>query len=133
VTEASAENAPATLLYVEDEILIQDAVETALREAGFDVIVASDGDEAIAALRDGHTFRGLVTDINLGTGPDGWAVARIAREVTPGLPVVYLSGASGHQWTSHGVPQSVMVAKPFANTQVVVAIAGLLNTSDMPG
>ena len=89
--------------------------------------------KAIAALRDGHTFRGLVTDINLGTGPDGWAVARIAREVTPGLPVVYLSGASGHQWTSHGVPQSVMVAKPFANTQVVVAIAGLLNTSDMPG
>jgi DNA-binding response OmpR family regulator len=74
--------------------------------------------------------RGLITDINLGKGPDGWDVARHARELIPALPVVYMSGASAHEWTSHGVPHSVFIAKPFAPAQVVTAISTLLNASD---
>jgi hypothetical protein len=44
-----------------------------------------------------------------------------------GLPVIYVSGASHQDWTSKGVPESVMIAKPFAPAQIVVAISGLLN------
>lgn len=73
---------------------------------------------------------GLITDINLGDGPDGWQVARKARELVGGLPVVYVSAASEHEWTSHGVPNSVMVTKPFVPAQVVVAISSLLIVSD---
>jgi DNA-binding response OmpR family regulator len=121
----------ATVLYVEDEVLLQDLVETALREAGFDVTVTTTGAAALKALEDNvEAFRGLVTDINLGKGPDGWAIAKRARELRPDVPVVYVSGASDHEWTSKGVPHSVMIAKPFAAAQVVVAISSLLVRTD---
>ena len=124
---ASGSAAPI-LLYVEDEALTRELVEEALREAGFDVRVASDGDDALAQLgAKCGLLRGLVTDINLGDCPDGWEVARQAREAVSGLPVVYVSGASGHQWTAMGVPDSLMVAKPFTPAQVVAAISSLLS------
>ncbi len=120
----------ALLLYVEDEILIQDALVLALKEAGYEVVAASSGAEGIEILkRGGCEVRGLITDINLGSGVDGWEVARHARELIGGLPVVYVSGASHQEWTSKGVPQSVIIAKPFAPAQIVVAISALLNTA----
>ena len=121
----------AVLLYVEDEFFTQESVAVALREAGFSVVTADSGVDAIGILAAAaEPFRGLITDINLGNGPDGWEVARRARELVDGLPVVYVSGASQHDWTSQGVPQSVMIPKPFAPVQIVVAVSVLLNTAD---
>jgi DNA-binding response OmpR family regulator len=120
--------ASALLLYVEDEVLIQEVLVSALTEAGYEVLAVTNGVEAIDALkgRSGE-LRGLITDINLGSGPDGWDVARQARELIGRLPVVYVSAASHEDWTSKGVPESVMIAKPFAPAQIVVAVSALLN------
>lgn len=119
------------LLYVEDEFLIRATVIDDLEEAGYSVIVAKSGAEALSLLStEGAELRGVVTDINLGSGIDGWEVARTAREVIGGLPVVYVSAASQQDWTSRGVPGSVMIAKPFATAQVVVAISSLMTASD---
>lgn len=127
----SSEPAAPVLLYVEDEFLIQDMLVTALEEAGFHVLVANDGNQALNILASPtQTLNGLITDINLGTGPDGWDVARTAREQMSGLPVVYVSAASDHEWTSRGVPGSVMITKPFVPAQVVVAISSLLTVSE---
>ena len=71
-----------------------------------------------------------MTDINLGPGPNGWAVVRHARELAPEMPVVYMSGDSGAEWASKGVPHSVMVPKPFVPAQIITAVAALLNTVD---
>jgi len=73
-------------------------------------------------------YRALVTDINL--GPDkmeGWEVAKHAREISPGLPVVYMSARATGDWTSKGVPNSIMLSKPFAPAQLVTAVSQLLN------
>lgn len=111
------------LLYVEDEVLIQVAVIEGLEEAGYSVVVAKSGAEALSLIaKHKAVLRGVVTDINLGSGIDGWEVARTAREAIGGLPVVYVSAASQQDWTSRGVPGSVMIAKPFATAQVVVAL-----------
>ncbi len=127
---ASGSAAPI-LLYVEDEAITQDLVEEALREAGFEVLTASDGHEALAQLgAKSGVLRGLITDINLGDCPDGWEVARNARESINGRAVVYVSGACEHEWTAKGVPNSLMIAKPFAPAQIVVAISSLLVASD---
>lgn len=78
-----------------------------LEEAGFNVIVASSGTEALRTLNEqSDKLQGVITDINLGDGPDGWDVARTARELSSGLPIVYVSAASEHEWTSEGVPAS---------------------------
>ena len=119
------------LLYVEDDPLIQLTVVESLEEAGFKLLVADSGEQAVQLLvAHAADLRGLITDVNLGDGPDGWAIAREARQLVAGLPVVYVSGASEHEWTSRGVPGSTIIAKPFASTQLVVAISALLVVSD---
>nr|WP_281128229.1 hypothetical protein [Sphingomonas sp. AR_OL41] len=49
------------------------------------------------------------------------------RERTADLPVIYMTGDSAAEWTSQGVPNSILVAKPFAINQVVTAVSQLLN------
>jgi len=72
-------------------------------------------------------YRALVTDINLRDSMDGWEVAKRAREIDPEFPVVYMSGAHAEDWASKGVPNSIMLAKPFAPAQLVTAVSQLLN------
>lgn len=124
---------PPILLYVEDEILIQHGVAASLEDAGFKVLIADSGEQALRMLATQCSeLRGLVTDVNLGEGADGWDVAREARKLIGGLPVVYVSAASDQEWTSQGVPGSTMITKPFASAQLIVAISSLLVASDAP-
>lgn len=120
------------LLLVEDEPVLQIMLDDGLREAGFEPVLAVDG---VAALRelaaDAGRFRLLLTDIRLGTGPSGWDVGRRARELVPGMPIIYMSGDSAAEWSSKGVPTSVMIQKPFVLAQIVTAIATLLNQADV--
>lgn len=121
-----------TVLVVEDEPLILDLLQTTLEDAGFRTILAVNDVEAIAALESDRArdLAGLVTDVNLRCPRNGWEIARRARELNPGLPVVFMSGDSGHDWTSQGVPHSTLVEKPFAPAQIVVALASLANKTD---
>ncbi|WP_312012404.1 response regulator [Bradyrhizobium sp. AUGA SZCCT0182] len=71
-------------------------------------------------------------DIELRGNMDGWDVGRTAREVDSAMPVVYITGNHGDEWASKGVPNSLLLAKPFALAQLVTAIANLLNTVTPP-
>lgn len=115
------------LLLVEDEPLVQDLIVIVLEEAGFSIAVANDGLQAIELIEgEDELFCGLITDINLGPGADGWEVARKARARADDLPVIYVSGASCHEWASKGVPNSLMMTKPFDPAQFVVSILSLV-------
>jgi DNA-binding response OmpR family regulator len=116
------------ILVVEDEPLIQGLIEEALSDGGFDMAMVASGEEALTLLN-GNTdkYRALVTDISLDGKIEGWEVARHAREINPGFPVIYMSGASAEDWGSKGVPNSLILAKPFAPAQLVTAISNLLN------
>jgi two-component system OmpR family response regulator len=122
-----------SVLVVEDDDLIRELSAEVLVDAGFDVLVVEDGDAALQAF-DGSAdpFCALFTDVNLGPGPDGWAVARRGRELNSILPVVYVSGASGHEWKAQGVLHSIMLAKPCTASQIVGAVSGLLNKVKKP-
>ena len=119
------------LLLVEDEELIRTLLEETLGEEGFALVLARDGVQALAELdADAPRFRGVVTDIDMGKGPDGWEVARHARELVPDMPIVYMSGKSAANWSAKGVPKSVMVPKPFVPAQIITAVTTLLNETD---
>jgi DNA-binding response OmpR family regulator len=126
--EAAMQSLPI-ILVVEDDQLIQSVVEEALQEGGFEVDLFSSARQAIEKLDNaGGKYRALVTDINLGRDePDGWEVGRHAREIDPEFPVVYMSGDSAEAWASKGVPNSIMLSKPFAPAQLVTAVSQLLN------
>lgn len=125
----------ALVLYVEDEVVMQDFLQSALEEAGFEVLVVSSGAEALDRLQTlSGDLKGVITDVNLGGGIRGWEVGRHARGLAPSLPVIYVTGGSEHEWTAEGVPHSIMTAKPFAPAQVVVALSTLIKAvgSDQP-
>jgi CheY-like chemotaxis protein len=117
------------ILVVEDDQDIQTLVEEALTDGGFESGIATSGEEAVARLKsDEVKYRALVTDINLPGRLDGWEIARVAREIDPAFPIVYMTGAAADDWPSKGVPNSILLNKPFAPAQLVTAVSQLLNT-----
>jgi DNA-binding response OmpR family regulator len=127
--ERGVEKLPV-ILVVEDDQLVQSVVEESLTDGGFEIVTASSGENAVDLLDASEgKYRALVTDINLGRDKiDGWDVARRAREIDPNFPVVYMSGKDADDWASKGVPNSIMLAKPFAPAQLVTAVSQLLNS-----
>lgn len=117
-------------LVVEDEWLLMDVVQEELLEDGFEVATAVSGEEAIVKLEaEKGRIACLLTDIRLGAGIDGWEVARRARQLQPGLPVVYMTGDSASNWVTNGVPESVLLSKPFALSQLTAALTKLVNNA----
>ncbi len=121
--------APSVVVFVvEDDEIIRESLEEALTEGGFSVVLAETGEAALTMLdAEGGNYNALVTDINLPGKVSGWDVAKHGREINETLPVLYVSGASAHQWASNGVPKSQFIAKPFAIAQVVTAVSTLIN------
>jgi len=119
-------------MVVEDDHLVQGFVEDALTEGGFEAAIAESGEEATTLLNGNETeYRALVTDINLSGKLDGWDVARHAREIDPNFPVIYMTGAAANQWPISGVPNSILLSKPFAPAQLVTALSQLLNAAPL--
>ena len=116
-----------SVLRAEDENSLQALLEEVLTDAGFDVVVASDGAQAMGRLDSAGLQLGVVvTDINLGAGPDGWAVSRHARVLVPGIPVVYVSGHSINDRPSKGVPNSLFLSKPVDIESLIAVCRKLL-------
>ncbi len=88
------------LLVVEDDAAIREMMRRRLAMRGFDVRVAEQGAEAIAAALE-HRPDALLLDIELPGGMNGWDVIRLLREDprTAGLPVFVL--------TAHVTPADV--------------------------
>jgi DNA-binding response OmpR family regulator len=116
------------VLVIEDEYLLQADLVQALNDAGFATEAASSGASALALFsRSDKSFQAIVTDVNLGEGANGWEVVRLIREKNPEMPVVYVTASTAEEWASHGVPNSILVHKPFAPAQLIAAVSGLIN------
>jgi CheY-like chemotaxis protein len=116
------------VLVVEDDAPVQTIVEDALTDGGFEPAIAASGEEAVTLLKGiKGKYRALVTDIQLRGVMDGWEAARRAREIDPEFPIVYMTGGNAAEWPSQGVPNSILLTKPFAPAQLVTAVSQLLN------
>ncbi|WP_439611761.1 response regulator [Reyranella sp.] len=125
------EKTSVLVLVAEDEAEIRNLLQDTFEDGGFDVYLVSTGEEAIAALDEqGDNLRAVVSDINLGGKATGWDVARHARRLKADMPVVYMTGTEGSDWAALGVPNSILITKPFAPTQVLTAVSQLLNAAN---
>lgn len=112
------------VLLVEDDDPVREAVADALGGAGFEIVRAQSGTEALDIIQTRSDFDALLTDINLGSGPDGWDVALAFRRANPDKPVIYASGyAPGEH---RRVAQSLFFSKPFKVAKVEAALWALL-------
>jgi CheY-like chemotaxis protein len=110
------------VLFVDDDLISRLLNCAVLRESGFDVIEASSYAEACAEIEKCPRLAALVTDIELGVGPDGFEIARRARRANPDVPVVYMSGTELRRYAREGVNNSRFIPKPFGPEQVVKAL-----------
>jgi CheY-like chemotaxis protein len=118
---------PASLLVVDDEPPIRAVLEQTLETAGYDVVLASDGAQAIKEIeRRGVDLRGLLVDLKLGKGPDGWEVARLARALNPAALIVYITGGRGQDCAPPWAPKGVLLLKPFTPEQVLLVMKSLV-------
>jgi CheY-like chemotaxis protein len=113
-------SAPSVLV-VEDEPLVREVICDDLRDAGYRVDEAGDGETAVDKLAGGYDL--LLTDIRLPGRLTGWDIAERAREVAPWISVVYLTGYTPQ--APRMVPGARLLAKPFTGRQILAVIREL--------
>ncbi|TYL84720.1 response regulator [Bradyrhizobium cytisi] len=110
---------PVRILLVEDDPLIREFVVEALREEGYEVIHAANGEDALAWC--GRLVADvLVTDVRLPGQVDGWQIAERCREQDPELPVIYATGFS--PVAPRPVSGSLVLQKPYDPADIVRAV-----------
>lgn len=115
-------HASGRILFVEDDALVREAVTRGLEEAGFEVLVAPDGERALAMIEAGLDIDVAFSDIVMPGKISGIDLAGILRERRPGLPVVLATGYTDQRATMPGVQ---VLAKPYEIGQLVELLDSL--------
>jgi len=108
---------------VEDESLVRlDAAES-LRDAGFEVVEATDAVEALEIVLARDDIAVLFTDINMPGTMDGLELARLVHDFRPKVRLVLTSGAI--KPTRDEIPDDgAFIAKPYSPETVTRAVRG---------
>jgi two-component system, OmpR family, response regulator len=114
------------ILVVEDNFILNHDLCEFLHEYGHETRAVYCGQAAFEAINRRGRLIALLTDIDLGPGPDGVDVARYARAFLPRLPVVFMSAMLDPRHEFHGVARSEFVAKPFQSRQIAEALARVI-------
>jgi two-component system, cell cycle sensor histidine kinase and response regulator CckA len=126
---ASAPRGTETILLVEDQDGIRDLVREYLRNLGYSVLHAADGNEALQIANDHrHPIHLLLTDVvmpNIG----GRELAHRLTQPRPKMKVLFMSGYPDHAtWSSELVDDTAAVLqKPFPLDTLARKIRGLLD------
>ena len=118
---AAPAHGSGTVLFVEDDALVREAVLRALQESGFDVMVAENGEAALRLLESDARRPGVVfSDVVMPGQVSGIDLAGILRQRYPGLPVILATGYTEQQVA---VPDVQVLAKPYAIEQLVAVLS----------
>jgi PAS domain S-box-containing protein len=110
------------VLLVDDEQLVRDGTAAMLRELGHRVVEVGGAGEALEKLQDGLQIDVVVTDYKM-PRMDGAELARRLRRVQPALPVLLITGYSGHADDTRGLSR---LAKPFRQADIAAALEELM-------
>ena len=113
-------NPRKAILVAEDEEDVRLVVSEALNAAGFRVLEAETGPQALRMLEANPGIHLLFTDIMMPGGMDGFELAHRAKQLRPDLRVVYTSGfVKELPWGQHGIGYGPMLRKPYRNQELV--------------
>jgi len=119
-----------TILLVEDAIAVQELATIVLRNQGFTVLIATNGQEAI---RLAEEYEGeihlLFTDVIM-PGMNGKDLAHKLAEIKPGLKVLFTSGYADSTLVRHSVleKQTSFIEKPFSPHELVRKVREVLDS-----
>jgi DNA-binding response OmpR family regulator len=101
-----------SVLVVDDDSAILDALESVLGDAGYDVICARNGDEGLRYLRNSPPPQAIVLDLFMPL-TNGWEFVEEVRKSarTAGIPIIMVTAVEPH-W-GYPVPRDRVLRKPF--------------------
>jgi two-component system, cell cycle sensor histidine kinase and response regulator CckA len=128
-------SAGQTILVADDEDGLRQAVTRILTGAGYHVLAAPNGQEAltIAEHHDG-VIHALLTDVAMPV-MNGRELAEALQRARPATPVLYMSGYAAAIMTAQGVldPGVTVVSKPFTKAGLLSALNAALTKEPPPG
>ena len=120
-----------TVLLAEDETFVRDLAARTLREAGYEVLEAANGLEALRRV-DQHREREiqlLITDVVM-PRMSGRELAAAMRSLSPDIKVLFISGYATEAITQHGrlEPGTNFLSKPFTRIAFAHKVREILNS-----
>lgn len=121
---------PATIILVEDETLVREITARVLGRAGYNVLEARDGEEAIQLVRrhNGHIDL-VITDVVMAR-MGGLELARRVAKEQPGLPILLMSGYSAEEMPENDLTIGFL-QKPFTPRELLQKVATLLTQAQV--
>ena len=114
------------VLVADDELLVRMAATDILQEAGYHVVEAHDGVEALAVLEIRDDVAAMLTDIAM-PNMNGVELAKIVSERWPDIGIVITTGAVPRDVELEEVPpQARVLSKPYSAQRLVQAIEAVL-------
>ena len=123
----------ADILVVDDEADIRELVSGLLEDEGHAVRVASNSEEALAAIRARKPSLALLDIWMKGGGLDGLELLDVIKELDPDLPVVMISGHGNIETAVTALQRGAydFIEKPFKSDRLVVVVQRALETSSL--
>ncbi|MEX1201545.1 MAG: PAS domain-containing protein [Methylophaga sp.] len=118
-----------SILVVEDEALVREYVVAQLQLFGYQVHTAVDGQSALNLINQGIEVDLLFTDVIMPNGMSGRELADAARQVHPGLRVLFTSGYTENSIVHHGRLDSgvLLLSKPYNRDELAQKIRQALS------
>ncbi len=117
------------VLVIDDEPTVRMLIVDILEEAGYTALEAEDGPSALKVLQSGTKVALLITDVGLPGGLNGRQVADAARDLQPGLKVLFITGYAENAAISGGHldPGMAVMTKPFVMTELANKITEMID------
>jgi two-component system cell cycle sensor histidine kinase/response regulator CckA len=121
-----------TVLVAEDDVNVRTLIHRYLTRSGYEVVLASSGDEAFGLAND-HAIDLLVTDIVM-PKMGGDVLARKLRDALPELRILYISGYPDDEGQPRvpRVDNSLFLRKPFTRQDLIAQVETLLDPAPRP-
>ncbi|MGF7173789.1 response regulator [Azospirillum doebereinerae] len=134
---AAERRAPMRILVVDDDPSIREGAAMLLQSWGHRVTLAANANEALVVLSGTEPLDLLFSDVVMPPGMPGTELAKHARRLRPGLPILLTSGFAAHAvGAGDDVAADIaMVAKPYASADLkrhLDRIAAERHPSDTP-
>jgi two-component system cell cycle sensor histidine kinase/response regulator CckA len=124
----SADDAAPRILVVDDEASVREFTERALQTAGYDVVAASNGKQALELVERRGPFDGFVVDVVM-PGMSGSELGQELRRVDPDAKILYLTGFSDRLFSEKQAlwEHEAFVEKPVSIKGLLEAVSLLLH------
>lgn len=122
-----------TLLVVEDDETVRMFIKSILEKAGYKVIIADDGEEAVARFKENDDISLVLSDVIM-PRKNGREMLDEIKKLKPGIKGVFITGYTAAVMQKEGMPEATeFITKPFRREDLLQKIREVLDKTSSSG